>query len=289
MEQFAIFTLPFPLLPLTNVIGYLLLASIIFSVLASALSIQVVGNWWSILAESLYRTLLLMTVDYIGKKFTLYFPLIFSLFHIILFSNLIGLIPYSSTPTVEIVMTLALASTLLVGLLFLGAITHKTELLAAFIPAGTPLGLIPLMILLELLAYATRTISLGLRLAVNMITGHILAKVCVGFLWAMALAGDSWILFGVAFSLITLFMGLEILIAYLQAYIFTFITCITLKDMAAPDMALIATGLAYLLPLLALTFLLVLPVLALASSLKDMAVVSYPSYHYQYHWCSYLC
>lgn len=235
MEQFEIFSFPlWQLPPLNNVIGYLLLAAILSvtaSAQSSALRLKVVGNWWTILNESLYRTLLLMTVDYIGRKFTLYFPIVSSVFHLVLFSNLIGLVPYSSTPTVEIVITLALAATLLVGLLFLGAITHKVELLAAFIPAGTPWGLIPLMICLELLAYATRTISLGLRLAVNMITGHILAKVCVGFIWAMALAGDSWLLFGLALALITLFMGLEILIAYLQAYIFTFITCITLKDM----------------------------------------------------------
>ena len=234
MEQFEIFS--FPLLPLPNIIGYLALAALISAMVSvSAIQFKVLGNWWSLLAESLYRTLLLMTVDYIGKKFTLYFPMVYSVFHLVLFSNFIGLVPYSSTPTVEIVITLALAATLLVGLLFLGAMTHKVELLAAFIPAGTPLGLIPLMVCLELLAYATRTISLGLRLAVNMITGHILAKVCVGFIWAMALAGNSWLLFGLSLALITLFMGLEILIAYLQAYIFTFITCITLKDMGHPE------------------------------------------------------
>ena len=110
---------------------------------------------------------------------------------------------------------------------------HGQKLFAAFIPAGTPLALVPLMILLEILAYLTRTLSLGLRLAVNMTTGHILAKVMMGFIWAIALSANfiSTILFAVAMSLITLFIGLEILIAYLQATIFVFITCITIKDM----------------------------------------------------------
>lgn len=135
---------------------------------------------------------------------------------------------------VEIVITLALASTLLVGVLLVGFIRHRFELLAAFIPAGTPLGIIPLMILLELLAYCTRTLSLGLRLAVNMITGHILAKVCVGFIWvAVYVDSPNVLVLVLSFPmlLLTLFLGLEVLIAYLQAYIFTFITCITIKDM----------------------------------------------------------
>jgi len=188
---------------------------------------------WAILNESLYHTLLAMTRDYIGPKYTALFPFIFTIFHFVLFCNLIGLIPSSSTPTVEIIITLAAAVTLLAGILLLGFMTHRSELFAAFIPSGTPFGLIPLMILLELLAYVTRTLSLGLRLAVNMITGHILAKVVIGFIWAMAV-GHSWLLFIIAITLITLFISLEILIAYLQAYIFTFITCLTLKDIVTP-------------------------------------------------------
>ena len=88
------------------------------------------------------------------------------------------------------------------------------------------------MIILELLAYITRTFSLGLRLAVNMITGHILAKVIVGFIYVAYLKGTSLLVLSLPLLLLTLFLGLEILIAYLQAYIFTFITCITFKDMA---------------------------------------------------------
>lgn len=173
-----------------------------------------------------------MVENYIGIKYTVYLPLIYTVFHLILFSNLIGMVPYSSTPTVEIVMTLSIAFTLLIGVLLIGFLSHKLLLLAAFIPAGTPLALVPLMIALEVLAYATRALSLGLRLAVNMITGHILAKVCVGFIWVGYLKGTSLLILTLPLLLLTLFLALELLIAYLQAYIFTFITCITIKDMA---------------------------------------------------------
>ncbi len=104
-----------------------------------------------------------MVENYIGIKYTMYLPLIYTVFYLILFSNLIGMVPYSSTPTVEIIMTLSLAFTLLVAVLLIGFLSHKLLLLAAFIPAGTPLGLVLLMIVLEILAYATRTFSLGLR------------------------------------------------------------------------------------------------------------------------------
>ena len=213
----------FTLFGLPNVIVFLFIA-------AAALITITTRNL--ILNESLYRTILVMTTDYIGRKFTPLFPLIYTVFHLILFSNLIGLVPYSSTPTVEIVMTLSIALTLLIAVLLRGFLSNGVVLLAAFIPAGTPLALVPLMIVLEIVAYLTRTLSLGLRLAVNMITGHILAKVCVGFIWVAYLKGTSLFVALPLLLPLSLFLALEIVIAYLQAYIFTFITCITIKDMA---------------------------------------------------------
>lgn len=144
------------------------------------------------------------------------------------------MVPYTSCSTVEIIITLTIAFTLLVAVLLRGFVTsHDMVLLAAFIPAGTPLALVPLMIVLEIVAYVTRCLSLGLRLAVNMITGHILAKVCVGFIWVAYLKlniGTSLLVLSLPLVLLTLFLGLEILIAYLQAYIFTFIVSITIVE-----------------------------------------------------------
>lgn len=99
--------------------------------------------------------------------------------------------PYSSTPTVELIMTLSIAFTLLGGIMLVGFLTHKLYLLAIFLPAGTPVFLIPLMVFLEVLAYIIRTMSLGLRLGINLITGHILVKVIVGFIWLGYVKGTS--------------------------------------------------------------------------------------------------
>lgn len=233
MEQFEIYPVLSYSLTINNVIFYLYISSfIIFFLNSISYSTNLVCNWWGILTESLYMTIHTMVENYISSKFTMLFPLIYTVFHLILFSNLLGLVPYSSTSTVEIVITLSISLTLLAGILILGILNHRFLLLAQFLPAGTPLGLMPLMVFLEVLSYFTKTISLGLRLAVNMITGHILAKVCVGFIWTGYLKGTSIIILTLPLALLTLFLSLEILISYLQAYIFTFITCITVKDIA---------------------------------------------------------
>lgn len=187
---------------------------------------NIIPSNYQILDESLYRTILLILINNIGKKRLYYFPLIFSIFMIIIISNLIGMVPYSATPSVEIVITLSLAFTILIGILLYGIITqHGKYITHLFLPAGTPIGQIPLMIPLEIVAYLTRTLSLGLRQAVNIITGHILVKVCISFATNMS---NLFIILPLGFT--TVFLALEILIAYLQAYIFIFIISITLKD-----------------------------------------------------------
>lgn len=234
MEQYEIFPLFSISQTQNNVIFYLQLAgfiSILFTFIGTHNGKQV-PNTYGIAHESQFRTILQMVDKYIGREKIIYSPLIYTLFHVILFSNLIGQVPYSSTPTVEIVMTLTLAFTIQIGILLQGFLSHKLYLQGAFIPAGTPLAQIPLMIIQEIMAYITRTLSLGQRQAVNMITGHILVKVCVGFLWVGYLNGTSLLFLSLPIFFLTLFLCLEILIAYLQAYIFTFITCITFKDMA---------------------------------------------------------
>ena len=173
-----------------------------------------------------------MIENFVGPKFSIYLPLFFTIFHVILFSNLLGLIPYSSTPTVEIILTLSIAFTQLIGILFIGFLTHGTQALAIFLPGGTPLGLIPIKIFLEIIAYIFRTISLGLRLAINLITGNILAKVIIGFIWKGYIKGVTPQALAIPLLLLTLFLALEILIAYLQAYLFLFITIITFKDIS---------------------------------------------------------
>lgn len=231
MEQYEIFSV-FSLNLIINQINiYMFIVT--FSLISLAFTTytpKLITNWWGILNESLYKTILSMVTSYINIKSIIFFPMIFTIFHFILFSNLIGMIPYSSTPTVEIIMTLTLAFTILIGVLIMGFFSHKLYLFAVFLPAGTPLALIFLMVPLEILAYLTRTLSLGLRLAVNLITGHILGKVLISFIWLAYLNNVSFIILTLPLLLVSLFLSLELLIAYLQAYIFTFITCITIRD-----------------------------------------------------------
>lgn len=234
MEQFEIYPQLSFGLTLNNVIFYFFLGASL-SILLCFIGLygkNLLPNAYGITHESLYRTLLQMVDNFIGRSKLIYLPMIYTIFHLILFCNLQGMVPYSTTSTVEIVMTLSLSFTFLIGVLILGFLSHKLYLQAAFLPAGTPLFLIPAMIIQEILAYITRTLSLGLRQAVNMITGHILVKVCIGLIWVAYLNGTSLLFLSLPLFLLTLFLALEQQIAYLQAYIFTFITCITFKDMA---------------------------------------------------------
>jgi ATP synthase subunit 6 len=119
---------------------------------------------WQLVDESLYRTILQMLINNVGVNKLYFFPLIYTIFHLIFISNYIGLIPYSATASTEIVITLSLAFTLLIGIFIFGIFHHNlVYLVHIFLPAGTPVGLLPLMIPLEILAYLTRTLSLGLR------------------------------------------------------------------------------------------------------------------------------
>lgn len=231
MEQYEIYNQLSLNQNLTN-INYGLLQVMFISIMLGTLqSNSIVSNWFGIQNESFYRTLLSMVQNYISPKLEMFFPLIYTLFTVILFSNLIGMVPYSSTPTVEIVMTQTLAFTILMGVLIMGFFSHKLYLFAAFLPAGTPFALIFLMVPLEIQAYLTRTFSLGLRQAVNLITGHILAKVLISFIYQAYLNNVSLFYLSLPLLLVSLFLAQELLIAYLQAYIFTFITCITIRDM----------------------------------------------------------
>lgn len=232
-EQYIVFPVFQLNLTINNVILYFIFAGKITIILTRSLAKgNIISNNWGILSESLFRTILLKIENAAGPKMSIYLPLFYTIFNLVLFSNLLGLVPYSTTPTVELVKTLSVAFTLLMGLLLLGFLTHKLYLLAIFLPSGTPTFLIPMLVFLEVLAYIFRTLSLGLRLAINLITGHLLLKVCIGFIWLGYVQGTSLLILLIPLLLLTAFLALEILIAYLQAYILIFITILTLKDVS---------------------------------------------------------
>jgi F-type H+-transporting ATPase subunit a len=232
-EQYVIYPIFNINFTINNVILYLMFAGFLTLLLGKGIKRgKILSNNWGLISESLFRTILLKIENFVGPKMSIYLPLFYTIFNLVLFSNLLGLVPYSTTPTVELVMTLSIAFTLLMGLLLVGFLTHKLYLLAIFLPGGTPLGLIPLKVALEIIAFVFRTISLGLRLAINLITGHLLLKVSIGFVWLGYIKGTSFLILAIPLVLLTAFLSLEILIAYLQAYILIFITIITLKDVS---------------------------------------------------------
>lgn len=232
MEQFEIYPIFSINFTINNVIFYLLISMIISITLANTHKGEIVPTYWGIQHESQYRTILSMIENYVGRNYSVYFPLIYTIFYLILFCNLQGMVPYSTTSTVEIVMTLSLSFTLLMGTFFIGIMTHRLYLFAAFLPAGTPQAQVPFMIFQETLAYQIKIISLGLRQGINLTTGHVLVKTIIGFIWSAYLEGTNIFFLVLPLFILTLFQAQEILICYLQAYIFTFITCLTIKDMA---------------------------------------------------------
>ena len=173
----------------------------------------------------LYNFIGKMINDTSGKKAKPYFPFIFSLFIFVLFCNMIGMLPYSFTVTSHIIVTLAFAMFIFIGVTILGFVIHGFKYLKIFVPSGVPIVLLPIIMIIEIISYLSRPISLSVRLFANMMAGHTMLKVFGGFVISLGLvAGWLPLTFSVALT------GLEILVAFLQAYVFAILTCIYLND-----------------------------------------------------------
>ena len=181
------------------------------------------GRWQSI-AELSYEFIANMLRENVGSEGRRFFPLIFSLFMFVLFGNMIGMLPYSFTFTSHLIVTFALALAVFIGVTILGFFRHGVRFFSFFVPPGTPVLMWPLMIPIEIISYLSRPISLAVRLFANMTAGHTLLKVFASFIAALGVLGV------VPFFLVVALTGLEVLIAFLQAYIFTILTCIYIHD-----------------------------------------------------------
>ena len=179
---------------------------------------------WQLLAEISYEFIAGMLRDNVGKAGRPYFPLVFTLFMFILFGNMLGMLPYSFTFTSHIIVTFALAITIFLGVTVLAFVKHGVGFFKFFAPAGIPLLIMPLLIPIEIISYLSRPISLSVRLFANMMAGHTLMKVFGGFVIQMSLFGVLPLTFLVALT------GLEMLIAFLQAYVFAILTCLYIND-----------------------------------------------------------
>ena len=190
-----------------------------------------IPNTWQVFVEALYETSAQLLFDNINAEGEKYFPFISVIFTFVLFSNLIGLVPYSFTTTSHLIVTFTLSLSIFIGLNIICIQKHKFHMLSLFLPANTSFGLALLLVPIELLSYIFKPISLGVRLFANLMAGHTLLKVIVGFSWSMLLLEDFLAVFHIVPLLIlVVLMGLELGVALIQAYVFTILTCIYLND-----------------------------------------------------------
>lgn len=180
-------------------------------------------------AESVFHFIANMVTTYVGREGLQFFPYILSLFLFILFGNLIGLIPYAFTFTSHIIVTFCLALFVFIGVTVAGFAKHGTHFLRVFYPSGIPIYVAPLLIPVEIISYLSRPVSLSVRLFANMVAGHVMLKIFASF--AVLLAGTSFIPASALPALLNVAItGFELLVAILQAYVFTILTCIYLND-----------------------------------------------------------
>jgi F-type H+-transporting ATPase subunit a len=221
-------------LSITN-IGFYLITGLIFILILNLLSTnynRLVSNNWSISQETLFATIHSIVVNQINpRKGQIYFPFIYGLFIFILINNLIGLVPYSFASTSHFVLTFALSFTIVLGATILGFSKHGLEFFSLLVPAGCPLGLLPLLVLIEFISYLSRNVSLGLRLGANIMSGHMLLTILSGFTYNIMTSGIIFFLIGlIPLAFIIAFSGLEIAIALIQAQVFVVLSCSYIKD-----------------------------------------------------------
>jgi F-type H+-transporting ATPase subunit a len=183
-----------------------------------------VPSRWQSIAEMSYEFIAGMIEQNVGKEGMAYFPFVFTLFMFVLFGNLLGLIPYSFTFTSHIIVTFALAATVFIGVTIIGIIRHGWHFLSLFVPHGVPKVLLLLLVPIELLSYFIRPFTLSIRLFANMLAGHTMLAIFGGFVAALGLLGI------VPLGVDVLLIFLELLVAVLQAYVFTILTCLYLAD-----------------------------------------------------------
>ncbi|MFA5122570.1 F0F1 ATP synthase subunit A [Zavarzinia sp.] len=208
--------------------GIVVLVATGFLMLATSRAALVPGRLQSV-AEMTYEFVANLLKENTGTQGMKYFPLVFSLFVFVLMANMIGMVPYAFTVTSHLAVTATMALIIIVAITLLGLIKHGTGFFHLFLPSGVPLWLAPLLIPIEVISYLTRPVSLSVRLFANMMAGHTTLKVFGGFVVALGVVGGI-----LPMAMIVALTALEFLVAFLQAYIFTILTCIYLNDALHP-------------------------------------------------------
>ncbi len=199
--------------------------TIIFFLFLGTKKKMLVPSKIQLITEMSYSFVAKMINDTAGSNAKPFFPFIFTLFMFVLFCNMIGMLPYSFTVTSHIIVTFVLAAIVFIGVTIIGFVKHGIKYLELFVPKGVPLALLPLIVVIEIISYLSRPVSLSVRLFANMMAGHTMLKVFGGFVISLGLLG-GWLPLSFSVAL----TGLEILVAFLQAYVFAILTCIYLND-----------------------------------------------------------
>jgi len=235
MDQFIVKPLfgsagdPVGMFTITNVTLWMALAiaaMVLLFVLGTSKRAVVPSRTQSI-GELTYGFIYKMVEDVTGKDGVVYFPYIMTLFMFIIFSNFLGLLPMAFTPTSHIVVTAVMAFAVFFAITILGFVKHGAGFLGLFWVSAAPLALRPILALIEVISYFVRPISHSIRLAGNMMAGHAVIKVFAGFAAIVAIAPLS-------IAAITAVYALEVLVSFIQAYVFTILTCVYLKDALHP-------------------------------------------------------
>jgi len=218
----------------TNIGLYLTISTLIITLLKLLTDNynKLIPNAWSISQESLYSTVHSIVINQINtRNGQVYFPFIYVLFLFILINNLIGMVPYSFASTSHFILTFFISFTVVLGATILGFQKHGLEFFSLFVPSGCPLGLLPLLVLIEFISYLARNISLGLRLAANILSGHMLLSILSGFTYNIMTT--SLLFFFVSLiplAFIVAFSALELGISFIQAQVFVVLTSSYIKD-----------------------------------------------------------
>ena len=192
---------------------------------------SIVPSRWQSLLEMIYDLVAGVLNDNVGQRGQAFFPFVFSLFAFLLVVNLIGMVPYSFTITSHIIVTLMFSLMVYLGVMTIMIREHGFHALSVFLPAGAPFALYPLLIAIELISNVMRIVSLSVRLFANMMAGHILLKVLLGFAWTMMMAGGViFFLHLIPMGVVFVLLFLETAVAVIQAYVFATLTCIYLNE-----------------------------------------------------------
>lgn len=180
----------------------------------------------------MYATIHSIVINQINtKKGQKYFPFIYAIFMFILINNLIGMVPYSFASTSHFILTFSISFTIVLGATILGFQKNKLQFFSLFVPGGCPLNLLPLLVVIEFISYLARNISLGLRLAANILSGHMLLSILSGFTYNIMTSSILSFFLGILpLAFIIAFSGLELGIAFIQAQVFVVLTASYIKD-----------------------------------------------------------